>query len=261
MALLRRHKYILLSLGLYWPFLFILTHIPIPDLARQSGMSDKTMHVLAYGILVFLAWLALNPYRRVNWKKALPWLILAAMVWYCVFDEWLQGQMGRSSDMGDIQADLAGAAGALLILTIMEFWPASMTVCGIAVFSLTNLSLIASKPNLAWLNMLNNFGGYAAFTLIWIQFAYRLWPQSKVATALWFVRMATPGLLLLGFVRGYGVWVKDQTLQPIENSAALLSILAAVAVSAVVLRWSSKPACPSQTADTADRRSKASATS
>ena len=219
------------------------------------------MHVLAYGILVFLAWLALNPYRRVNWKKALPWLILAAMVWYCVFDEWLQGKVGRSADVGDILADLAGAVGALLILTILEFWPASMAICGITVFSLANLSLIASRPNLAWLNIANNFGGYAIFTLIWIQYAQRIWPSRKCGSISWTVRMMGPGLLLLILVRAYGVFDEGKPLQAIENYAALLSIVAAVVVSAAVLRWGPKPPCRSQTADTADRRSKASATS
>lgn len=261
MALLRRHKYILISLALYWPFLFIIAHIPMPSMVQTTGMSDKTMHVLAYGILVFLAWLALSPYQRVNWTKALPWLILAGMVWYCAFDEWLQGQIGRSSDVGDFAADLAGAAGALLILTVLDFWPASMAICGITVFSLANLSLISSKPTLAWLNMLNNFGGYAAFTLIWIQYAYRLRPDCAAASIRWFVRMAVPGFLLLAVVRGYGMGIKNQTLQPLENYAALLSILAAVTVSWVVLRWMRKRPGPSQTADTADRRSTASATS
>jgi hypothetical protein len=196
----------------------------------------------------------------VNWKKALPWLILVAMVWYCVIDEWLQGKAGRSPDVGDCLADMAGAVGALLILTALDFWPASMAVCGITVFSLANLSQIASRPNLAWLNVANNFGGYAAFTLIWIQYAQRIWPQRKCGSIAWTARMMGTGLLWLILVRAYGVLIEGKSLQAIENYVALLSIAAAVIVSAAVLRWGPKPPCPPQTADTADRRSKASAT-
>jgi VanZ family protein len=261
MALLRRHKYILLSLGLYWPVLFISTHIPMPNLAQSTGMSDKTMHVLAYGILIFLVYLSLRPFERINWKKALPWLLLAAMVWYCAIDEWLQGKVGRSPDMGDFLADMSGAVGALLILTAFEFWPALMAVCGITVFSLANLSLIASRPNLAWLNIANNFGGYAVFTLIWIQYSQRVWPSPTSGTISWTVWMMVPGLSLLFLVRTYGVVVEGQPLQPVENYAALLSIAAAVVVSAAVIRWGPKRSCRPQTADRADRRSKASATS
>jgi len=47
---------------IYWPGLFVLTHIPIPQLARQSGMSDKMMHALAYLALVFLWWFSISPY-------------------------------------------------------------------------------------------------------------------------------------------------------------------------------------------------------
>lgn len=261
MALLRRHKYILLSLGLYWPVLFIATHIPMPNLPQSTGMSDKTMHVLAYGILVFLIWLALRPYQKVDWRTALPWLILAAMVWYCAIDEWLQGKIGRSPDVGDGLADMAGAVGTLLILSVLEFWPASLAICGITVFSLANLSLIDSKPNLAWLNMFNNFCGYAIFTLIWIQYAQRIWPSRKYGSIAWTVWMMGPGLMLLILVRAYGVFDEGKPLRAIENYAALLSIAAAAVVSAAVLRWGPKPPCRSQTADTADRRSKASATS
>ncbi len=261
MVLLRRHKYILLSLGLYWPVLFLFTHIPLPNLTEKTGMSDKTMHILAYGILIFLVYCAICPYRRVNWKKALPWLLLAAMLGYGALDEWLQGKVGRTSDMGDLLADLGGAVGILLILTILDFWPALMTICGISVFSLANLSQIADKPNLAWLNVANNFCGFAVFTLIWIQYSLRVRPSRKcdsISGAIW---MMGPGLLLLILVRAYGVLVDGKSLQAIENYAALLSIAAAVVVSAAVLRWGPKPPCRFRTADTVDRRSKASARS
>ncbi len=261
MALLRRHKYILLSLGLYWPVLFIATHIPLPNLTEKTGMSDKTMHVLAYGILVFLAYLAISPYRRVNWKKMFPWLLVAAVVGYGAFDEWLQGKVGRTPDLMDLLADIGGTISALLILTALEFWPALMAICGIAVFSLANLSLIDEKPALAWLNIANTFCGYAVFTLIWIQYAQRVQPSRKSGTISWAIRMMGPGLLLLILVRAYGVFDEGKSLQAIENYAALLSIVAAVVVSGAVLRWGPKPPCRPQTADTADRRSKASATS
>jgi hypothetical protein len=260
MSLPRRHKYILLSLGLYWPVLFISTHIPMPNLVQATGMSDKTMHVLAYGILIFLVYLSLRPYQRINWKNALPWLLLAAMVWYCAIDEWLQGKVGRSPDLYDFLADLSGAAGALLILTVLDFWPALMAICGITVFSLANLSQIDEKPALAWLNIANNFGGYAVFTLISIQYAQRVWPSRKRSTISWATWMMGPGLLLLILVRAYGVFDEGKPLQAIENYAALLSIVASAVVSAAVIRWGPKPPCRAQTVDTADRRSKASAT-
>lgn len=223
-------------------------------------MSDKTMHVLAYMILAFFVWLAINPYQKVDWRKAGVWLIIAVIVWYGVFDEWLQSRTGRMMSMWDLAADLVGILSALILLSIFSFWPALLVICGMTVFSLTNLSQIDNKPNLAWLNMLNNFCGYAIFTLIWIQYISHLRSDRKLRILRWSVGMAAPGLLLLVVVRAYGVFVEEKSLQPIENYAAILSIAAAVAVSAAVLRWSLKRTCPAKTADTTDRRSEASAT-
>ena len=72
MQLLRRHKSVLIALGIYWPVIFWLTHIPVPDIARQSGMSDKTMHVLAYFVLTFLIWFTISPYEKVQWRCFAP---------------------------------------------------------------------------------------------------------------------------------------------------------------------------------------------
>jgi len=146
MPLLRRHKYTLLILLIYWPALFVLMHIPIPDLARRSGMSDKIMHALAYLTLVFLWWFAISPYRKVDWRKAKAWLALAVMVWYGAFDEWLQGRIGRSVEVADFYADLAGVLCGLMILSIFSFWPASLIVSAAFIFAVINLS----KIDLLW---------------------------------------------------------------------------------------------------------------
>ncbi len=54
MALSRQQKVTIISLVSYWLTLFILTHIPIPLFVREAGVSDKSLHLLAYLILVFL---------------------------------------------------------------------------------------------------------------------------------------------------------------------------------------------------------------
>ena len=101
MKLLRRHKTVLLVLGIYWPLIFWLTHIPVPAIARQSGMSDKTMHVLAYFALTFLVWFAVSPYHKARPSKLKPWLVLIGILCYGIIDEYLQGRVGRSMDYVD----------------------------------------------------------------------------------------------------------------------------------------------------------------
>ena len=173
MALSKRHKYILMFLLIYWPGLFILTHIPVPDIARRSGMSDKIMHMLAYLALVFLLWHTISPHCRVNWKKAKVWLILALMVWYGAIDEYLQSRIGRSTDVMDFLSDLAGAVLGLVILTVLPFWPGALAITGIFIFSVTNLSKIPELYPQLHVNICFHFFAYAGFTLLWIQNLHR----------------------------------------------------------------------------------------
>lgn len=62
MVLLRRHKYAIAAILLYWPAVFAATHIPVPKLVRYSGISDKAMHIVAYMVLASLCWLVFSPY-------------------------------------------------------------------------------------------------------------------------------------------------------------------------------------------------------
>ena len=214
MPLLRRHKYSIILLSIYWPAIFILTHIPVPTLARQSGMSDKTMHVLAYMALVFFLWLTISPYQKVDWKKAKAWVILIIIVWYGIFDEWLQGRVGRNADIMDMAADVSGAVAGLAILSIFSFWPASLIVTAIFIFAGSNLSRIIMLPHI---NTWFHFAGYAAFTLIWIQYMYHYvkLTAEKLTQPRWILSaMAAPVALLLvvklaGIPLDKKIWLMD----------------------------------------------------
>ena len=214
MPLSRRHKYILTCLLVYWPGLFILTHIPLPNIGRQSGMSDKTMHLLAYLVLVFFFWHAISPYVRVNWKKAKVWLILGAMVWYGAIDEYLQGQVGRSADVGDFLADLAGTALGLAILTVLSFWPGALVITGIFIFCLTNLSKIAGLYPQVHVNISFHLLAYAGFTLLWIEILHRYF-RLDMRSLKWFLVAAAGPICLLLVVKlssplfDKEVWVVD----------------------------------------------------
>ena len=91
MVLSRRQKLTIISLLFYWPGVFILAHIPIPQLVYKAQVSDKSLHFLAYLVLVFLLWFAISPNKKVNWRKAAVWWILFVVVLYGVVDELLQG--------------------------------------------------------------------------------------------------------------------------------------------------------------------------
>lgn len=238
MPLKRRHKYILLALGIYWPLLFFLTHIPVPDIAGRSGMSDKTMHVLAYLVLVFFVWLAVKPYEQVKWNRPAAWAVLAAVVLYGLADELLQMFAGRSPQTGDVLADLAGAVIGLAILSVVSFWPALLSVSAIFIFVISNKSHLPSLYPQYHSETVFHFTAYTALTLIWIQHLYRQGRAPHSARRL-LAAVAFP-LGLLFFVTVTGQAFFDKPAWWVDVATAVFGIAAAVLIS--YLTFSLRPA-------------------
>jgi VanZ family protein len=155
---------------IYWPAVFILAHIPIPEVVREAGVSDKSLHILAYLVLVFLLWFAVCPDGKVNWRKAAVWWVLAAAVCYGAVDELSQGHVGRSRDMADFLANAAGVIAGLALFTFLSFWPALLVVTGISVFLLTNLARVNPADLLPVTSTVFYLFGYAVFTLLWVRY-------------------------------------------------------------------------------------------
>jgi hypothetical protein len=190
-------------------------------------VSDKTLHYLAYFVLVFLLWFATSPERKVNWRKAAVWWILFVVVVYGVIDEWLQGYAGRSSDVLDFLANLAGAFTGLVLLSIFEFWPASLALTAAAIFVLTNFmraSLADQKPVI---NAAFHLCAYAFFSLVWTRCMYHLLPI-KAPRAKWLIgALALP----MGFLFGVELFsaVAGNGFRP------LCVFISAVGIAAVVI--------------------------
>ncbi|MCK4913343.1 MAG: VanZ family protein [Planctomycetes bacterium] len=135
MALLRNKKLTITLLALYWPCLFILTHVPIPKcMLSNLDTSDKTLHFLAYFILAFLTWLAIGATGKISWRKKNIWWVFLAIIVYAVLDEWLQGLVGRNCDLMDFLADIAGAASCLILLSFFSVRAISIVVIAIIIF-------------------------------------------------------------------------------------------------------------------------------
>lgn len=238
MKLLRRHKSVLIALGIYWPAIFILTHIPVPDIARQSGMSDKTMHVMAYFALTFLIWFAVSPYEKVQWFRKKVWLLLGVIVWYGAIDEYLQGRVGRSADVMDFVADLFGAALALGLLSVLSFWSAMLAASAVFVFVASNMSNLLMLYPAYYLNTAFHFTAYAAFALIWIQYLERRVYLGEYRELWLFGSLVAPiGLLIL--IKGTSPMF-DRPIGWVEVATALFGICSAVLISYLTLCFSRK---------------------
>jgi len=179
MPVSRQQKLIIILLVFYWPTLFILAHMPVPHLVREAEVSDKGIHFLAYLILTFLLWFAINPNKKVNLRprvflsktRAGAWWILLVVVLYGVLDEVLQGFVrGRSCDIRDFYVDLIGTLLGLIMLSIFTFWPACLIVTGVTIFGLTNIARVNVADFMPIANTVFHFFAYVFFTLLWIQF-------------------------------------------------------------------------------------------
>jgi len=228
-ALQHRQKLTIIFLLFYWPSLFILAHIHIPLFVHRAGVSDKSLHFLAYLVLVFLLWFAIGPDRKVNWRRAAVWWILLVVVWYGAFDEWLQASVDRSSDVADFLADLAGTLAGLILFSFFTFWPALLVVTGISIFLLTNLARVNPAELLPITNAAFHLFAYGFFTMLWIQHIHQLMSLKAPQLKWLIVTLVLPtGLLLVvklySVISGRYFGIGDVVLSAIGITAVVVTI-------------------------------------
>jgi VanZ family protein len=187
MTLSHQQKIAAYVLVLYWPALFVLTHIPIPHVVQEADVSDKSLHFLAYLILTFLIWSAVSGDRKVKWRRAAPWLVLFVIVVYGILDEWLQIYVaGRSCDVRDFFSDLLGALTGLILSSFLTFWPAGLLVAATFIFGITNVTRANLADLLPVTNAVFHLLAYAILTVLWIQCPH-IFFSAKAPKAKWLI--------------------------------------------------------------------------
>ncbi len=202
----KRHILTIIALVLYWPGIFILMHIPMPVPLFEVHVSDKTLHFLAYFVLVFLLWFAINPNAKVSWRKPAMWWILFVVVWYGVFDEWLQGYVGRDPDIMDFLADLGGSVAALILLSILNFWTAALIVTGGTIFIFTNFVRANPAEWVALPGPVFYFLSYIFFSVLWMRWMYHFVPV-KIPQPKWLIGALGVPLLFLSLTNLFSLIV------------------------------------------------------
>lgn len=200
-----RHKLTLILLFIYWPVIFTLSHIPVPGLVREAGVSDKTLHFLVYLLLTFLFWFAVSPERKVNYRRVSLWWVFLVMAGYAIIDEVLQGYVGRNADMLDFVADVAGILAGLIMLTIFSFWPALLIVTGASIFLLSNVSKVSPADLLPVANAVFHLAGYSIFTLLWIV-NMQAFLSNKTSRVKWVISAAAVPMCFLLFVKFFSLF-------------------------------------------------------
>jgi hypothetical protein len=166
----REQKFFITILIFYWLGIFAATHIPIPDWIRKMGVSDKTMHFVAYMTLALLLWFGTSFEKKADWKKLRPWLLSVIVLLYGAADELLQHFMKRSTDIKDFAANVLGIAVAMAIVTVLPACHAVMilvTVCPLFVPAIVRSQLIiqGSIPE-----AVAYMAGFAGVTAAWIKY-------------------------------------------------------------------------------------------
>jgi len=230
MVLSHRQKLTIISLLVYWPGIFILAHIPIPRVVYKAQVSDKSLHFLAYLILTFLLWFAISPTQKVNWRKATVWWILIVVVWYGVVDELLQGYIGRSCDVMDFFANLAGTLAGLILFSFLTFWPVALVVTATTIFTLTNFT----RANLADLvpvtNAMFHLFAYGFFTMVWIRYIHLFLPMKAPKPKRVIAALALPIGFLLTVKLFSIIFGKDLGVQDV-----IISVVGITAVATIYL--------------------------
>jgi VanZ family protein len=201
MALSLQRKIAAMVMVLYWPTLFVFAHIPIPQVVREADVSDKSLHFLGYLVLVYLLWFAVRGDEKVNWRVVWPWLIFAIMAVYGVLDEWTQNFVaGRTCDIEDFLADVAGTVTGLVLFSVVTFWPAGLLVTAAVIFGMTNVTRADLARLMPVTSAAFHLFAYAVFTGLWIQYMKHLLPVLRTprAGAKWLMAvLAGPAALLL----------------------------------------------------------------
>lgn len=241
MTLLHRRKLVILSLLFYWPVIFILAHIPLPELVSRVQVSDKVLHFLGYLILTFLLWFAISPVRKVNWRRANVWFVLSAVAAYGAVDELLQSYVGRNCDLMDFLANTTGALTGLILFSFFTFRTALLFVSGIAVFLLTNLTSINLNDQLPVTNMVLHLLGYGLFTVVWLQYIYHYIP-AQAPQRKWLLMAAALPAALLAVVKAFSVIVgRSSSVREIVISVAAIAAVLAANYLRAVLRKRTRP--------------------
>jgi len=110
-----------LALGIYWPLIFVATHIPAARMPHMQIFGrDVTLHFTAYFVLTLLFWLARYRYLKPDWLRRTPYLVIAIIALYAAADEFLQMFVSRHADLIDWLADMVGCLIAMAILTLLR---------------------------------------------------------------------------------------------------------------------------------------------
>ena len=252
--MISRQKTSLILVLIYWPSLFILTHIPFgPELLRKFSPSDKALHVLIFFILTFLLYSAFYSSEKsgsqntfssllgalIKLKNRSPWLILLVLIFYAAADEWLQGFMGRNRSLFDFLANLTGIISAFVLLAVFSYDFALLISLGLSIVMMTCAVQMKFAGWLSFARAAFYLFSYALLTFLWIRLFS---PKLSVKTDK-FKWLLTALSLPVGHFSAtllLSIFLLKKPLKPAEVSFSLAAIAAVVALICAALGFKNR---------------------
>ena len=161
-----KRKLTIAMLVLYWPVIFIATHVPIKSGFGMPANSDKILHFVAYASLTFLLWFSIIlDGKKFAWRKIT--LMVTIVVLYGAADEFLQKFVSRGCDVFDLAADISGMLFAMAIFMLLSYWVSFLVITAIAVFFVTYILAADGTVFMSMVNDIFHFFGYGFLTFVW----------------------------------------------------------------------------------------------
>ena len=111
----------LVGLCVYWPTIFIISHIPKRYVPENMTVSGAGIHLLAYSVLTLLVFLNAGLGRSASFRSRKTWILIGIIAAYAAIDEIVQRFIqGRYGAVLDWAVDVCACLLCVGVLTLVE---------------------------------------------------------------------------------------------------------------------------------------------
>ena len=108
------------GLWLYWPGIFIISHIPKDYVPKDITVSGARVHLVAYFVLTLLVFLNAGLGYNIHLRSKKTWLLVGLIAIYATLDEFLQHFIqGRYASGIDWAVDMSACLFCVFLLRLL----------------------------------------------------------------------------------------------------------------------------------------------
>ena len=115
-----KSKLALVGLCVYWPAIFVISHIPKEHVPKNVPFSGRALHLVAYFVLALLVFANAGLGRNIHLRSKKTWLLVGVIAVYAALDEFIQLFIqGRYGSGIDWAVDLFACLLCVLVLRLL----------------------------------------------------------------------------------------------------------------------------------------------